>query len=76
MPWEHAMERNRYNSDIFCLEYETDKLLELGYSFRKFVKDSAVKYAGMEVAKATVLKAFFGKYTLYRIDCYSDRFTL
>jgi hypothetical protein len=33
----------------------------LGYSFRRFVKDSAVNYAGMEVAKATVLNAFFGK---------------
>lgn len=59
------MERNRYNSDIFCLEYETDRLLELGYSFRQFVKDSAVKYAGMEIAKATVLKAFFGNYSAH-----------
>lgn len=59
-PWEHAFERNRNNDDIFCLEYETETLLDLGYSFRKFVRDSAVSYAGMEVAKATVLSAFFG----------------
>ncbi|KAG2200447.1 hypothetical protein INT47_011427 [Mucor saturninus] len=63
-PWEHAFERNRNHNDIFCLEYETDTLLELGYSFRKFVRDSAVNYAGMEVAKATVLSAFFAAVVL------------
>lgn len=62
MPWEQAFEGNRNHNDVFCLEYETETLLNLGYSFRRFVKDSAVNYAGMEVAKATVLSAFFGMY--------------
>ncbi|KAI9470794.1 MAG: hypothetical protein EXX96DRAFT_490189 [Benjaminiella poitrasii] len=58
-PWEYAFEGKRNNTDIFCLEYETKTLLELGYSFRRFIKDTAINYAGMEVAKATVLHAFF-----------------
>lgn len=46
------------------MEYETDSLLGLGYAFRKFIRDSAINYAGMEVAKATVLHAFFGNFFL------------
>jgi hypothetical protein len=38
--------------------------LDLGYSFKKFVRDTAVNYAGMEVAKATVLNAFFAAVAL------------
>ncbi|KAG2197086.1 hypothetical protein INT46_003154 [Mucor plumbeus] len=63
-PWEHAFEGKRNHTDIFCLEYETEILLQLGYSFRRFVKDTAVNYAGMEVAKATVLHAFFAAVAL------------
>ncbi|KAI8049136.1 uncharacterized protein B0P05DRAFT_575912 [Gilbertella persicaria] len=63
-PWETAFEKNRLHDEIFCLEYETDELLNLGYSFKKFVRDSAVRYAGMEVAKQTVLKAFFAAVSL------------
>ncbi|CAO3620127.1 unnamed protein product [Mucor hiemalis] len=64
VPWEQAFEGNRNHNDVFCLEYETETLLNLGYSFRRFVKDSAVNYAGMEVAKATVLSAFFAAVAL------------
>ncbi|KAL7310136.1 hypothetical protein PS15m_010931 [Mucor circinelloides] len=63
-PWEHAFEGRRNHTDIFCLEYETETLLQLGYSFRQFVKDTAVNYAGMEIAKATVLHAFFAAVAL------------
>ncbi|EIE77134.1 hypothetical protein RO3G_01838 [Rhizopus delemar RA 99-880] len=59
-PWELAFGgKHGNNNDIYCLEYETKELLELGYSFRKFVRDSAAKYAGMEIAKTTFLKAVF-----------------
>ena len=62
-PWEHAFEgKHGSGSDIYCLEYEKKELLALGYSFKRFIKDSAIKYVGMEVAKSTVLHAFFGKY--------------
>ncbi|CEP13103.1 hypothetical protein [Parasitella parasitica] len=63
-PWEHAFEQKRNHNDIFCLEYEAETLLQLGYAFRRFVKDTAVNYAGMEVAKATVLHAFFAAVAL------------
>ncbi|KAI8375199.1 hypothetical protein BD560DRAFT_488819 [Blakeslea trispora] len=63
-PWELAFEKNRSHDEVFCLEYETDELLNLGYSFKKFVRDSAIRYAGMEMAKQTVLKAFFAAVTL------------
>ncbi|GAA5796783.1 hypothetical protein HPULCUR_002158 [Helicostylum pulchrum] len=63
-PWEHAFERIRSTTDIYCLEYETESLLGLGYAFRKFIRDSAINYAGMEVAKATVLHAFFAAVAL------------
>ncbi|CEG66634.1 hypothetical protein RMATCC62417_03177 [Rhizopus microsporus] len=64
-PWEHAFEgKHGSGSDIYCLEYEKKELLDLGYSFKRFVKDSAIKYAGMEVAKSTVLHAFFAAVAL------------
>ncbi|KAI8876389.1 DUF726-domain-containing protein [Backusella circina FSU 941] len=63
-PWEKAFENRRNGDDVYCLEYEKETLLELGYSFKKFVRDTAVNYAGMEVAKATVLNAFFAAVAL------------
>ncbi|KAG1461792.1 hypothetical protein G6F46_004664 [Rhizopus delemar] len=64
-PWELAFGgKHGNNNDIYCLEYETKELLELGYSFRKFVRDSAAKYAGMEIAKTTFLKAVFAAVAL------------
>ncbi|KAI8982208.1 hypothetical protein BDF20DRAFT_987148 [Mycotypha africana] len=63
-PWERAFEGNRANNDVFCLNYEQDILLDLGYSFKKFVKDTAIRYAGMEVARATVLHAVFAAVAL------------
>ncbi|KAI9254675.1 hypothetical protein BY458DRAFT_480852 [Sporodiniella umbellata] len=64
-PWESAFTgKHGNNNDIFCLEYEKNELLQLGYSFQKFVRDSAVKYAGIEVAKTTMLKAVFAAVAL------------
>lgn len=42
------------------MEYETDALMDLGAAFQKFVRNQALRYAGVEVAKQTALKAFFG----------------
>lgn len=36
--------------------------MDLGIAFEKFVRNQAIKYAGVEVAKQTALHAFFGKY--------------
>ncbi|KAI7898976.1 uncharacterized protein BX663DRAFT_545973 [Cokeromyces recurvatus] len=63
-PWELAFEGKRNNTDLFCLEYETETLLKLGYSFKRFIKDTAINYAGMEVAKATILHSFFAAVAL------------
>ncbi|KAI8973855.1 hypothetical protein BDB01DRAFT_807807 [Pilobolus umbonatus] len=63
-PWEHAFEKSGNNTDIFCLQYDTKELLKLGYSFRRFIKDSAISYAGLEIAKTTVLQAFFAAVAL------------
>lgn len=34
--------------------------MDLGIAFEKFVRNQAIKYAGVEVAKQTALHAFFG----------------
>lgn len=36
--------------------------MDLGIAFEKFVRNQAIKYAGVEVAKQTALHAFFGKH--------------
>ncbi|ORZ19860.1 hypothetical protein BCR42DRAFT_459964 [Absidia repens] len=59
-----ALEGSREPTDTFCLEYEKETLQELGYAFRKFLANSALKYAGMEVAKQTALHAFFAAVAL------------
>jgi hypothetical protein len=39
-------------------------LEELGYAFRRFLTNQALKYAGLEVAKQTALQAFFAAVAL------------
>ncbi|KAI9018711.1 hypothetical protein CLU79DRAFT_836988 [Phycomyces nitens] len=63
-PWEEAFSQRRINSDIYCLSYETEVLLTLGHSFRRFVTNQAARYAGVEVAKQTVLRAVFAAVAL------------
>ncbi|KAI8081713.1 uncharacterized protein BX664DRAFT_361834 [Halteromyces radiatus] len=63
-PWINSFENNRQNIDTFCLEYETKVLKELGYAFRRFLTNQALKYAGLEVAKQTALQAFFAAVAL------------
>ncbi|KAL0080658.1 hypothetical protein J3Q64DRAFT_1705489 [Phycomyces blakesleeanus] len=63
-PWADAFSRKGINSDIYCLSYETEALLTLGHSFRRFVTSQAAKYAGVEVAKQTVLRAVFAAVAL------------
>lgn len=36
--------------------------MDLGIAFEKFVRNQAIKYAGVEVAKQTALHAFFGNH--------------
>ncbi|KAG2218017.1 hypothetical protein INT45_010814 [Circinella minor] len=63
-PWEHAFDRAKNYNDIYCLQYESDSLMDLGLAFDKFVKNQAIRYAGYEVAKQTALRAFFSAVTL------------
>ncbi|KAI9304203.1 hypothetical protein BJ944DRAFT_256404 [Cunninghamella echinulata] len=57
--WIEAFKDKKQINDTYCLEYETNILLDLGYAFRKFITNQALKYAGLEVAKQTALAAFF-----------------
>ncbi|KAI7866068.1 hypothetical protein BDF14DRAFT_1818331 [Spinellus fusiger] len=63
-PWIDAFSQKRSQSDVYCLAYETEELLALGHSFQRFVTNQAVRYAGVEVAKQTVLRAFFAAMAL------------
>ncbi|KAJ8662910.1 hypothetical protein O0I10_001086 [Lichtheimia ornata] len=63
-PWEKAFATARNFNDIYCLRYETDALMDLGIAFEKFVRNQAIKYAGVEVAKQTALHAFFAAVAL------------
>ncbi|KAI9252863.1 hypothetical protein BDA99DRAFT_548304 [Phascolomyces articulosus] len=63
-PWEHAFARAKNYNDIYCLQYESDPLMDLGLAFDKFVKNQAIRYAGVEVAKQTALRAFFSAVAL------------
>jgi hypothetical protein len=54
----------RQTTDTFCLEYERKTLQDLGYAFRKFLSNQALRYAGMQVAKQTALHAFFAAVAL------------
>lgn len=60
-PWERAFTRAKNYNDIYCLKYESDALMDLGNAFDKFVKNQALRYVGLEVAKQTALRAFFGR---------------
>ncbi|CAO3637654.1 unnamed protein product [Cunninghamella echinulata] len=62
--WVEAFKDKKQITDTYCLEYETNILLDLGYAFRKFVTNQALKYAGLEVAKQTALAAFFAAIAL------------
>ncbi|CAO3592728.1 unnamed protein product [Absidia cylindrospora] len=63
-PWITTFENQRHQIDTFCLEYEKKTLLDLGYAFRRFLTNQALKYAGLEVAKQTALAAFFAAVAL------------
>ncbi|KAI8328991.1 hypothetical protein BC941DRAFT_363196 [Chlamydoabsidia padenii] len=65
-PWIKAFQQvnRREKTDTFCLEYERKTLQDLGYAFRKFLSNQALRYAGMEVAKQTALHAFFAAVAL------------
>ncbi|KAL1935010.1 hypothetical protein VTP01DRAFT_4150 [Rhizomucor pusillus] len=63
-PWERGFSKAKNFNDIYCLQYESDALLDLGIAFRKFVKNQALRYAGLEVAKQTALNAFFAAMAL------------
>ncbi|KAF7731554.1 hypothetical protein EC973_009318 [Apophysomyces ossiformis] len=63
-PWERAFATSRNYNDIYCLEYETEALLQLGYAFRRFIANQAMTYAGKEVAMHTALHAFFAAVAL------------
>ncbi|KAG0166715.1 hypothetical protein DFQ30_006861 [Apophysomyces sp. BC1015] len=63
-PWERAFSASRNYNDIYCLEYETETLLQLGYAFRRFITNQAMTYAGKEVAMHTALQAFFAAVAL------------
>ncbi|KAI9489118.1 hypothetical protein BDB00DRAFT_845235 [Zychaea mexicana] len=63
-PWERGFARAKNYNDIYCLQYESDELMDLGLAFEKFVKNQAIRYAGVEVAKQTALRAFFSAVAL------------
>ncbi|KAI8337003.1 hypothetical protein BC941DRAFT_426338 [Chlamydoabsidia padenii] len=63
-PWIETFKNDRQGIDTFCLEYEKKTLEELGYAFRRFLTNQALKYAGLEVAKQTALQAFFAAVAL------------
>ncbi|KAI8064223.1 hypothetical protein BC940DRAFT_321322 [Gongronella butleri] len=63
VPWTQALQ-NTQPGDTFCLEYDTEILLSLGYAFRRFISNQALKYAGLEVAKQTALASFFAAIAL------------
>ncbi|KAI8143789.1 hypothetical protein BJV82DRAFT_514289 [Fennellomyces sp. T-0311] len=58
-PWERGFSRAKNYNDIYCLQFESDELMDLGLAFDKFVRNQAIRYAGVEVAKQTALRAFF-----------------
>ncbi|CAO3642179.1 unnamed protein product [Cunninghamella blakesleeana] len=62
--WINAMNNVKLADDTYCLEYESKILLDLGYAFRRFITNQALKYAGLEVAKQTALAAFFAAIAL------------
>ncbi|KAI9313459.1 hypothetical protein BX666DRAFT_2030248 [Dichotomocladium elegans] len=63
-PWELGFSHDKNLNDIYCLQYESDALLDLGIAFQKFVRNQAIRYAGLEVAKQTALNAFFAALAL------------
>lgn len=62
--WIKALDNVKLVDDTYCLEYESKILLDLGYAFRRFITNQALKYAGLEVAKQTALAAFFSAIAL------------